>query len=196
VRPGPRNLISDVAGLVVGNAGDARLKSGVTVLTAARPFTAAVHVMGGAPGTRETELLAPGLLVEAVDAIVLAGGSAFGLDAASGVADALAAAGRGHKAGGHRVSIVPAAILFDLANGGDKTWAVNPYRGLGVAALAAATSDFAIGSVGAGVGAMTASVMGGLGSAEGVRCCSAAAGSRSVRRSWMTTPNRPCCGPT
>lgn len=166
MRPGPRNLITDVPGLLVGNAGDAALKSGVTVLTAARRFTAAVHVMGGAPGTRETDLLAPGLLVEAVDAIVLAGGSAFGLDAASGVADALAAAGRGLEAAGRRVPIVPAAILFDLANGGDKAWTVNPYRALGVAALAAAAPDFALGSVGAGTGAMTASLKGGLGSAS------------------------------
>ncbi|MBP7002876.1 P1 family peptidase [Amaricoccus sp.] len=164
--PGPRNLITDVAPLRVGNAAEARLKSGATVLTADRPFTAAVHVMGGAPGTRETDLLAPGLLVEAVDAIVLAGGSAFGLDAGSGVADALAAAGRGYPAGGHRVPIVPAAILFDLANGGDKAWAVNPYRGLGAAALAAAAEDFALGSVGAGTGAMTARLKGGLGSAS------------------------------
>ena len=166
MRPGPRNLITDVSGLLVGNAADAALKSGVTVLTAARPFTAAVHVMGGAPGTRETDLLAPGLLVEAVDAIVLAGGSAFGLDAASGVADALAAAGRGHEAAGLRVPIVPAAILFDLANGGAKSWPVNPYRALGVAALAAAAAEFALGSAGAGTGALTASLKGGLGSAS------------------------------
>ncbi len=166
MRPGPRNLITDVPGLLVGNAQDARLKSGVTVLTAARPFTAAVHVMGGAPGTRETDLLAPGLLVEAIDALVLAGGSAFGLDAASGVTDALAAEGRGHLAGTRRVPIVPAAILFDLMNGGDKAWGVNPYRAIGVAALAAAAADFRLGSVGAGTGAMTASLMGGLGSAS------------------------------
>ncbi len=166
MRPGPRNLITDVAGLCVGNAADAALKSGVTVLTAARPFTAAVHVMGGAPGTRETDLLAPGLLVEGVDALVLSGGSAFGLDAASGVADALSAAGRGFPAPGRRVPIVPAAILFDLANGGDKSWSVNPYRALGAAALAAAAPDFALGSVGAGTGAMTATLMGGLGSAS------------------------------
>lgn len=164
--PGPRNLITDVAPLLVGNAADPRLKSGVTVLTADRPFTAAAHVMGGAPGTRETDLLAPGLLVEAVDAIVLSGGSAFGLDAASGVADALAAAGRGYPAGGHRVPIVPAAILFDLANGGDKRWEVNPYRGLGAAALAAAAAGFGLGSEGAGAGAMTARLKGGLGSAS------------------------------
>lgn len=166
MRPGPRNLVTDVAGLFVGNAQDARLKSGVTVLTAAQPFTAAVHVMGGAPGTREGALLAPGRLVEAVDALVLAGGSAFGLDAASGVADALAAPGRGYQVGPVRVPIVPAAVLFDLVNGGDKNWSVNPYRALGTAALAAASSDFALGSVGAGMGAMTASLMGGLGSAS------------------------------
>jgi L-aminopeptidase/D-esterase-like protein len=166
MRTGPRNLITDVAGLRVGSAEDHRLKSGVTVLTGERPFLAAVDVMGGAPGTRETDLLAPGRLVEAVDAIVLSGGSAFGLDAASSVTDALARAGRGYPAGALRVPIVPAAILFDLANGGAKDWGNNPYRALGVAALAAASEDFALGSVGAGAGAMTASLMGGLGSAS------------------------------
>ncbi len=166
MHPGPRNLITDVPGLQVGNASDASLKSGVTVLTASAPFTAAVHVMGGAPGTRETDLLAPGLLVEGADSIVLSGGSAFGLDAASGVADALASRGRGYPAGPHRVPIVPAAILFDLMNGGDKAWPLNPYRALGHAALQTAGPDFALGSVGAGTGAMTASLMGGLGSAS------------------------------
>ncbi len=166
MRPGPRNLITDVAGLRVGNATDDRLKSGATVLTADAPFTAAVHVMGGAPGTRETDLLAPGRLVETVDAIALSGGSAFGLDAGSGVADALRAAGRGFRAGAALVPIVPAAILFDLSNGGDKDWTENPYRALGAAALAAAGEDFAIGSVGAGTGALTASLKGGLGSAS------------------------------
>lgn len=166
MRTGPRNLITDVGGLRVGSAEDHALKSGVTVLTAERPFLAAVDVMGGAPGTRETDLLAPGRLVEAVDAIVLSGGSAFGLDAASGVTDALAAAGRGYPVGALRVPIVPAAILFDLANGGAKDWGVNPYRALGVAALAAASEAFDLGSVGAGAGAMTASLMGGLGSAS------------------------------
>lgn len=163
---GPRNLITDVAGLLVGQAQDHALRSGVTVLTAARAFTAAVHVMGGAPGTRETDLLAPDRLVQQVDALVLAGGSAFGLDAASGVMDALAAAGRGHAVGPARVPIVPAAILFDLLNGGAKAWAVNPYRALGAAALAAAGVDFALGSAGAGTGATTARLKGGLGSAS------------------------------
>ena len=107
---------------------------------ATAPFVAAVHVMGGAPGTRETDLLAPDKLVQEVDALVLAGGSAFGLDAASGVADALRAAGRGFDVGGQKVPIVPGAIVFDLMNGGDKDWAESPYKRLGRAALAAAAA--------------------------------------------------------
>lgn len=166
IRPGARNLITDVEGLLVGNAGDARIRTGVTVLTAEAPFTAAVHVMGGAPGTRETDLLAPENLVGAVDALVLAGGSALGLAAASGVADALRARGRGFAVGDQRVPIVPAAILFDLLNGGAKDWAENPYPALGRAALAAAGRDFALGSAGAGLGATVAGLKGGLGSAS------------------------------
>ncbi len=169
MRPGRLNLITDVPGLLVGNASEARLKSGVTVLTAAAPFTAGVDVRGGAPGTRETELLAPGRLVGGVDALVLSGGSAFGLDAASGVVDRLHARGRGfagRHAGVPAVPIVPAAILYDLANGGDKDWDQNPYRALGAAACDAAAVTFEIGSVGAGTGAMTARFMGGLGSAS------------------------------
>ncbi len=166
MRPGPRNLITDVAGLVVGNADDAALRSGVTVLSAARPFTAAVHVMGGAPGTRETELLAPDKLVTEVDALVLSGGSAFGLDAASGVAEGLRAIGRGFAVGPVRVPIVPAAILFDLLNGGAKDWTQNPYAALGRKALDDAGADFALGTAGAGFGAMTGNLKGGLGSAS------------------------------
>jgi D-aminopeptidase len=166
MRPGPRNLITDVPGLRVGNAGDARLKSGVTVLTADAPFVAGVDVRGGAPGTRETDLLEPGRLVAAVDALVLAGGSVFGLDAASAVADRLRALGRGFAVGRMHVPIVPGAILFDLSNGGDKAWTINPYRALGTAALEAAAPDFALGTEGAGAGAMTATLMGGLGSAS------------------------------
>ena len=166
MKPGPRNLITDVEGFLVGNAADAGLKSGTTVLTAEEPFTAAVHVMGGAPGTRETDLLAPDRLVQQVDALVLSGGSAFGLDAAAGVADALAAACRGFAVGVVRVPIVPAAILFDLLNGGDKDWTENPYRDLGRRALANAGRDFALGTAGAGAGATTANLKGGLGSAS------------------------------
>lgn len=165
-RTGARNLITDVAGLRVGNAEDLRLRSGVTVLLGDAPLTAGVHVMGGAPGTRETDLLAPDRVVQEVDALVLSGGSAFGLDAASGVADGLRARGRGFAVGDVRVPIVPGAILFDLLNGGDKDWRENPYKGLGLAALDAATEDFAIGSVGAGTGATTANLRGGLGSAS------------------------------
>jgi L-aminopeptidase/D-esterase-like protein len=166
MHPGPLNLITDVAGLKVGHASDRRLKSGTTVLTAAAPFVAAIDVMGGAPGTRETDLLKPTGLVARVDAIVLSGGSAFGLDAASGVADRLRAEGRGFRAGPARVPIVPAAILFDLANGGDKDWGANPYPALGRAAYDAAAPEFALGRAGAGAGAMTATLMGGLGSAS------------------------------
>ncbi len=166
MRPGPRNLITDVPGLLVGNAEDHRVKTGATVLVGERPFTAAVNVMGGAPGTRETDLLAPDRLVQEVDALVLSGGSAFGLDAASGAADALRAAGRGFDVGGQKVPIVPGAILFDLLNGGDKDWAENPYKRLGRAALAAAAPDFALGTAGAGTGATLHGLKGGLGSAS------------------------------
>jgi len=162
-----RNLLTDVAGLKVGNADDPKLKSGVTVILCDQPATAAVHVMGGAPGTRETDLLAPEQTVEAVDALVLSGGSAFGLDAAGGVMADLAAAGRGFAVGPARVPIVPAAILFDLLNGGDKAWGADPpYRDLGRRALAAASTDFAVGTAGAGAGATTANLKGGLGSAS------------------------------
>ena len=165
-KPGPLNLITDVAGLRVGHAQDDTIKTGTTVLLADAPFTAGVHVMGGAPGTRETDLLAPDKTVEHVDALVLSGGSAFGLDAASGVADALRAQGRGFAVGDQRVPIVPGAILFDLLNGGDKTWDENPYKRLGAEAAATATARFACGSVGAGTGATTANLKGGLGSAS------------------------------
>ena len=166
MQPGLRNLITDVAGLRVGHATDAQLRSGCTVLLGERPFVAAVSVMGGAPGTRETDLLAPERLVQEVEALVLSGGSAFGLDACSGVADGLRAMGRGFAVGDQRVPIVPGAILFDLLNGGNKAWARNPYYDLGAQALAAAGEGFALGSAGAGYGAMTGYWKGGLGSAS------------------------------
>ncbi len=166
VSRGPCNLITDVAGLRVGNAQDDRLKSGSTVLVGDKPFVASVHVMGGAPGTRETDLLAPDKTVAAVDALVLSGGSAFGLDACSGVMDGLRAMGRGYAVGPMHIPIVPGAIIFDLINGGDKDWDDNPYRALGRAALAHAGVDFALGTAGAGTGAMAAMQKGGLGSAS------------------------------
>lgn len=166
-RTGPRNLITDVAGLSVGNAADARLKSGVTVVLCDEPATAGVQVLGGAPGTRETDLLEPQNSIATIHAIVLSGGSAFGLDAASGVQAALREKNIGVEVGGFRVPIVPAAILFDLRNGGDKDWGLYPpYRELGYAAVQAATADFEIGTAGAGTGALTSGLKGGLGSAS------------------------------
>ncbi|MFK7997569.1 MAG: P1 family peptidase [Granulosicoccus sp.] len=163
---GDKNLITDVPGLMVGNASDSTLKSGVTVLSAQTPFLASVDVMGGAPGSRETELLAPDKLVEGVDALVLSGGSAFGLDAASGVTDGLRQDNRGFKVGPVKVPIVPGAIIFDLINGGHHQWTENPYPKLGRAAYGCRKEVFAIGSAGAGTGATTGSMKGGLGSAS------------------------------
>jgi L-aminopeptidase/D-esterase-like protein len=166
-RSGPRNLITDVAGLSVGNAADPVLKSGVTVVICDTPAVAGVQVLGGAPGTRETDLLEPHNSVETINAVVLSGGSAFGLDAASGVQAALRERGVGFEVLGHRVPIVPAAILFDLANGGNKNWGrFSPYRELGHTAVETAGEIFELGSVGAGSGATTAGLKGGLGSAS------------------------------
>ena len=166
MRVGAWNTIADVVGLRVGNAQDAGLRSGCTVLVGDRPFVVAVSVMGGAPGTRETDLLDPSRLVQEVDALVLSGGSAFGLDAGSGVADALRAMGRGFAVGDQLVPIVPGAILFDLLNGGDKRWTRNPYYDLGAQALRAAGQRFDLGTAGAGYGATTGRWKGGLGSAS------------------------------
>src|SRR5712671_1014099 len=117
-----RNLITDVAGVLVGHADDARLASGVTVIVFEEPAVAAVDVRGGGPGTRETDLLEPHRTIERIDAVVLSGGSAFGLDAASGVQAWLREQGRGFAVGPARVPIVVGAVLFDLLNGGDKDW--------------------------------------------------------------------------
>lgn len=165
-KPGPLNLITDVPGLTVGNAEDAGLASGVTVVLAqGGGAVAAVDTRGGAPGTRETDALRPGTLVDRANAVVLSGGSAFGLDAAGGVQSWLAERGRGFTVAGHVVPIVPAAILFDLANGGNKDWGSEPpYRRLGIAACEAAGGDFALGNAGAGFGAIAGPVKGGLGS--------------------------------
>ena len=166
MKPGPRNLITDVPGLRVGNAEDHQIKTGSTVLLGDAPFVASVNVMGGAPGTRETDLLAPDKSVAKVDALCLSGGSAFGLDACSGVVDGLRAQGRGFKIRAATIPLVPGAIVFDLLNGGDKHWVENPYRALGRAAFDSAGPDFDIGTAGAGTGAMAAMQKGGLGSAS------------------------------
>lgn len=172
-----RNLLTDVPGIRVGHAGDARAASGVTVILFDQPFVTAVDVRGGGPGTRETDLLDPARTVERVDAIALSGGSAFGLDAASGAQAYLREIGRGYEVGTARVPLVPGAILFDLLNGGDKSWGrYPPYRELAYAAAHAAGLDFALGSVGAGLGATTVNFKGGIGSASTVTETGFAAG--------------------
>ena len=164
-----RNLLTDVTGVRVGHAGDARIASGVTVILFDEPCVTAVDVRGGGPGTRETDLLDPARAVQAIDAIALSGGSALGLDAASGAQAYLHEIGRGYAVGSARVPLVPGAILFDLLNGGDKNWGrYPPYRELAYAAAARAGMDFALGSVGAGLGATTVNFKGGIGSASAV----------------------------
>lgn len=162
-----RNLITDVAGVKVGHAENIRLGSGSTAVVFDRPAVGSVDLRGGAPGTRESALLDPAQTVEGIDAITLSGGSAFGLDAASGVQAWLREQGRGFAVGPSRVPIVPAAIVFDLNNGGDKNWGrFPPYRDLGYAAACAASTEFGLGSVGAGSGPTTVNCKGGLGSAS------------------------------
>lgn len=164
---GPKNALSDVAGVAVGHAADPALGSGVTAILFDRPVVASVDVRGGGPGTRETDLLAPERTVQRIDAVAFSGGSAFGLDAAAGVMAALAEQGRGFAVGAARVPIVPGAILFDLLNGGDKAWGrFPPYRELGFDAATAASDVAHLGSVGAGTGARTANLKGGVGEAS------------------------------
>ena len=166
---GPRNLITDVAGLTVGNAADSNLLSGVTVVLPEAPAVAAADIRGGAPATRDMDGLVAGRLVERVHGLVFSGGSGFGLDAGGGLQAWLAARGRGLAFGGAVVPVVPTAILFDLTNGGDKTWGdTPPYRALGQAAAAAAGADFALGNAGAGMGATAGALKGGLGSVSWV----------------------------
>lgn len=162
-----RNLITDVAGVTVGQAEDSRLASGVTAVLFDEPAVASIDVRGGGTGTRESVLLDPSMTVERIDAIALAGGSAFGLEAAAGVMARLTEQGRGFAVRTARVPIVPGAILFDLLNGGDKAWGrFPPYRELGYAAASAAGADFTLGTAGAGFGATTANFKGGVGSAS------------------------------
>jgi L-aminopeptidase/D-esterase-like protein len=175
------NLITDVAGVRVGHAEDRRLGSGATAIVFDQPAVAAVDVRGGGPGTRETALLDPGNTVERVDAFALAGGSAFGLEAAAGVQAWLAEQGRGFVVRTARVPIVPGAILFDLSSGGEKNWGrFPPYRELGYAAAAAAGTTVPLGSVGAGLGATTVDLKGGLGSASAVTRDGLAVGALAV----------------
>lgn len=166
--PALTNLLTDIDGISVGHTTDLALGSGVTAIVFDEPAVASGTVLGGAPGGRETALLDPSTVVEAVDALVLSGGSAFGLDAAGGVQAGLRSIGRGFQVGNVRVPIVPQAILMDLLNGGNKDWGLqSPYRDMGYDAFkAAAKGPFELGTVGAGTGATTATLKGGLGSAS------------------------------
>lgn len=171
-RPGARNLITDIDGITVGQAEETSVRTGVTVIVPDWPVTGAVCVAGGGPGTRETDLMSSGRLVsDAIDAICLSGGSAYGLAAADGVMAGLRAAGRGYslvpRPGVPATPIVPAAILYDLANGGDKAWGETaPYAGLGRRAFDSAGKDVALGRAGAGYGARAGTASGGTGSAS------------------------------
>lgn len=169
LRPGPRNLITDVPGLLVGNATDEAVASGVTVARFPGGWSAGVDVRGGGPGVRETETLAAENGYARLHALTLSGGSVFGLGAADGVVAALSAAGEGFpvRPGAPTAPIVAGAVLYDLANGGDKAWGLEPpYRRIGQDALAAAGQAFDLGAVGAGRGARAGLVQGGLGSAS------------------------------
>jgi L-aminopeptidase/D-esterase-like protein len=164
-----KNLLTDISGVSVGHADDAALASGVTAVVFDEPAVAAIDVRGGGPGTRDGALLDLANTVERIDALALSGGSAFGLETGGGVQAWLAEQGRGFAVRGAIIPIVPGAIMFDLLNGGDKQWGrFPPYRELGYAAAAAASPDFALGSIGAGLGATTANFKGGLGSASAV----------------------------
>jgi L-aminopeptidase/D-esterase-like protein len=175
-RPGRRNLITDVPGITIGQCHDARLRSGVTVIMPISPVRASADIRGGGPGTRETETMADGGVVNELHALVLSGGSAFGLDAATGVQSYLREKGVGFAVGPVRVPIVPQAILFDLINGGDKDWGRHPpYRDMAYEAASGASEDFALGTAGAGFGATVAwakagqRMMGGMGGASLIR---------------------------
>jgi L-aminopeptidase/D-esterase-like protein len=168
-RPGPKNLITDVAGLKVGHATDEAVRTGVTALLCEPGWAAAVDVRGGGPGTRETDALLPENLVGRAHAVVLAGGSVFGLAAADGVAASLSMQGIGlqFRPGSPAIPIVPCAVLHDLGNGGDKSWGISPpYREMGLIASSAAQRNFALGAVGAGRGALAGMRKGGIGSAS------------------------------
>ncbi|HLJ69880.1 MAG TPA: P1 family peptidase [Roseiarcus sp.] len=163
------NLITDLDGVAVGAAEDERIASGVSIVVFETPAVASIAIHGGAPAARDTALLEPEMTVPAVDALVLSGGSAFGLDAAGGAQARLLEIGRGYPVGPFRVPIVPSASLFDLANGGDKNWGRrSPYWDLGYEAASKAGKAFALGTAGAGYGATTSDLKGGLGSASAV----------------------------
>ncbi|MEM7507593.1 MAG: P1 family peptidase [Pseudomonadota bacterium] len=164
---GPLNALTDVPGIAVGHAEDRDLLTGATVILPDRPAIAAVEVLGGGPGSRETEVLSPASTVQEVHGIALSGGSAFGLDAAGGAMDWLRAQGKGFDVAGQKVPIVPGAILFDLTFGDAPQPQQPPWWQLGrQAAEAAAPGAFTLGNAGAGLGARAAGLKGGVGTAS------------------------------
>jgi L-aminopeptidase/D-esterase-like protein len=171
-KPGPKNLITDVPGLKIGQAEDVAARTGVTVILPDVAAVAAVDVRGGGPGTRETDALDTENLVHVVDAITLSGGSVYGLAAADGVAAWLGSKGRGYGTGTLPPGVPPSpivsgAILFDTPNGGKKDWGLEPpYRRLGIEAVQSASDTFKLGTAGAGYGARSGGLKGGLGSAS------------------------------
>lgn len=168
-KPGPKNLITDVEGITVGNAVDEKVRTGTTVLLCQNSVTGGVDVRGGGPGLRDVEVLSPENLVGRADAVVLSGGSVFGLAAGDGVAKSMSKDDIGLKFTPNMpaVPIVVGAILFDLVNGGDKDWGMEtPYHDLGISALNDVSSDFTLGNEGAGLGARSGNKEGGLGSAS------------------------------
>ena len=172
MQPGPHDAITDVAGVRVGHTtrDEPGWLTGVTIVVPPPGTVGGVDVRGGGPGTRETDLLDPRNLVDRVDAVLLGGGSAFGLAAADGVMEALADDGRGWPMAtppdpGRVVPVVPAAILFDLGRGG--AWTHRPRAEDGRPAYAAASGTaVAQGNVGAGTGAKAGGLRGGVGSAS------------------------------
>jgi L-aminopeptidase/D-esterase-like protein len=191
-RPGPFNSLGDVQGLSIGCAEDANALTGVTVIVPDERAVCAAEVLGGGPGTRETDALASKNLVDAVDAIVLAGGSVYGLGAADGVAAAMGAEGRGFALvdlpGVPRSPVIPAAILYDLANGGNKAWGdAPPYAALGKRAYAARSREVKLGNAGAGLGAKAGALKGGQGSASVVTSDGFTIAALACVNSWGST---------
>jgi L-aminopeptidase/D-esterase-like protein len=191
-RPGPFNSLGDVQGLSIGCAEDANVLTGVTVIVPDERAVCAAEILGGGPGTRETDALASKNLVDAIDAVVLAGGSVYGLAAADGVAAAMGAEGRGFALidlpGVPRSPVIPAAILYDLANGGNKAWGdAPPYAQLGKRAYAARSRDVKLGNFGAGLGAKAGALKGGQGSASIVTADGFTIAALACVNSWGST---------
>ncbi|MDB2696615.1 P1 family peptidase [Alphaproteobacteria bacterium] len=168
--PGSKNLITDVSGVQVGHAEDYKIGTGVTVITGDNPFSAAVDVRGGGPGTRETDMLSLENSIGRADAIVLSGGSAYGLDASSEIQDLLREDGKGYQLGKAIIPLVPSAVIFDLNINDNphvnKLGHRSPWRNLANQAYKSCSNNFLLGSYGAGCGATTATLKGGQGSSS------------------------------